>query len=103
MAIRLVVFLLVSWKVNDLLAKKLNTIATEVDTKLLATVGNPNVTSANNMPKSIAVFNPPIITKRIFSALFFNSSSTMMFLNEIKWALFGFVKYSSNIFANHTQ
>ena len=89
--------------VNDLLAKKLNINADDVDMKLLAITGSPNATKTNNITKSIAVFNPPTIAKRNLSACFLIRFFMMVFLYEIKWAHFCFVKDSTYIFANNSE
>ena len=84
-------------KVNFLLAKKLNPIATDVEQKLANIVGNPMATNENRITKSMPVLAPPTIKKRNLSACFFRDVFMMVFLYKIQWALFGLVENSGDI------
>lgn len=88
--------------VNDLLTKKLNTNAIDVDTKLAGIRSSPMPTNKNKTAKSSAVLATPTIPKRNFSACFLSNFS-MIFLHKVERSLFRFVKDSSNILANHPK
>jgi len=94
--------LLVTLKVYDLFVKKLKTIATEVDTKLLAIAGNPRTTKVKRTPKSIAVLAMPTTPKRIFSTCFFARFFTnVTFLNIVKRTVFDFFENATDIFTDY--
>jgi len=74
---------LLSLKVNFLLAKKLKIRATEVEIKLLVRAGKPSDFNPKRMAKSIAVLVPPTSAKRILSAWFLSRFFTVIFLDKI--------------------
>ena len=89
--------------VNDLLVKKLKTIATEVDMKLLSSAGRPKATRANSMKKSIAVLATPTMPNRTFSACFFMNCFKVAFLDIIKRAVLDLFEYVTDVFADYAQ
>ena len=100
-------------KVNDLLAKKLNTNAIEVERKLPAILSRPSATKRKSRPKSSAVLKPPTSAKRSFSAclrascfivsLFLSQVIVMILFNEIERTTLGLIKDTGDIFTNNTQ
>lgn len=95
-----------SLKVNFLLAKKLNAKAIDVEMMFANNIGVANrLVNAKSIVKSITVLVPPTATNRILSELFFINfcrSCNMLFPDVIKWSMFGFDEYLTDIFTNDT-
>ena len=89
-------------KVIFLLRKKLITKAVVEETIFDGISGRPSDFKLKSNPKSIVVLNAPTTINRSFWRLFL-MVMWMIFFNEVKGSLLGFVKNSADVFTNHTK